>query len=128
MTIVWQKVVELLNTGGFIPAVILVGLLIFKDQVIKWSDFLREERRTRKTDKSNLIQNARFLASGYRKSDPAKNRVDFTDEQAYMAISSYLDERERLFIQHQDSANFRERLERLNNEVSRLARKWKVYI
>lgn len=81
-----------------------------------------------KVNKSRLIQEARFLISQYRKSDPRTHRVDFTDEQGYLGISAHLNEKKRDFIQDQTPSQYRQRLEQLNNEVSRLAQKWKIFI
>ena len=128
MNIYQNALVDVLRVGGILALVIATILGFLRDQAKLWSETFREERNNRKKDKEQLIRDARFLISNYRKSNPIYHTIDFTDEQAYMAISSHLDAKIREYVQDENPDHYRERLKRLNDEVSKLAKEWKIFV
>jgi len=91
------------------------------------NDSRRKLREQERAEQALLISNARFLVSGFLKLRSFTTIADFSDQQAYLAISSYFEAYTRRFIEDRVSGQYRERLIRFNEEINRLALEWKTF-
>ena len=138
MSAIWEKVGSALSSGHYVPALFMFALIVFSGEIKGWSLHFRSERasnndsRRRRheqenVDQASLIVSARYIVSTYLKLKTFTTIADFTDQQAYLVISPHLEENARRFIEDRVHGQYRERLERLNEEINRLALDWKTF-
>ena len=116
-----------LLTGGGIGALVATALQQwFKDEISNW----QERRKQRYEDKRTTVSNCRWMVSKFKSTDPKNHESDFTDTQAYLAISRHLLSEKRKKIEDRANLphvqNLMPRLTIFNEELDRLATKWNI--